>query len=99
MPTFSRESHWVVEGGTEFKFSETEKGVLLDLVPGTSKVYTKIQIPLIKSGQSWVGIGDLYFRSSPSRRYEAKIEIASEDIFNSKSLKVRTIGLVAESST
>jgi len=40
---------------TEFKFAESEKGVLLELVPGTSKVYTKVQIPLVKSGQSWVG--------------------------------------------
>ena len=90
VPAFSRESHWLIEG-TEFKFSETEKGVLLELVPGTSKAYAKIQIPLAKCGQSWAGVGDLYFKSSPSRRYEAKIEIPSEDIFSSKSLRVRTI--------
>src|SRR5262249_52016136 len=84
-PKFSRESRWTVEGGTEYKFSQTEKGMLLELVPGTNKVYSKIQIPLVKCGQSWAGIGDLYFRNLPSKRFEVKMEIASEDFFNSTS--------------
>jgi len=38
-----------------------------------------------------LGLGDLYFRKQPDRRYEAKAEVPAEDIFHSKSLKVRTI--------
>ena len=64
---------------------------LLELMPGTSKLYSKIQIALTQSGASWGGTGDLYFRSSPERKYQAKIEIPGEDIFSSKSLRVRTI--------
>ena len=70
---------------------ESEKGTLMELVPSSSEVYSKIQIPLVKCGQAWAGIGDLYFKSSPTRRYEAKIEVASEDIFSNKTLRVRTI--------
>lgn len=90
LPAFSREAVWAVEGA-EFKISETEKGALLELVPGSSKLYSKIQIALARGGQMWSGTGELYFRSSPGRRYEAKIEIPSEDLFSNKTLRVRTI--------
>jgi hypothetical protein len=86
-----RVSHWVAEGGAQFKLTESEKGVLLELVPGTSKLYSKIRITLAKSGESWSGIGDLYFRSSPDRRYDARIEILSGDIFGGTTIRARTI--------
>src|SRR5207244_6941350 len=78
----ARVSRWQTQDGTMFKFSELgERVVLLQLEAATNKVYSKIDVMLLKVRDSWSGTGVLYFRDSPDRRYETKAEIRSGDRF------------------
>jgi hypothetical protein len=90
LPPAARVSRWETEGGVVFKFSERGEEVRVELDSDKSKLYSKIEVVLKRAGELWSGVGDLYFRSTPERRYEAKVEV-SGDIFGGTKIQVRTI--------